>query len=390
MQQGQQKPVQILAPNSKGAAVAGALPMVQVKQGQNGPQPDDGQNRPVVVKDNKYGFVATGHLPTTFVHRNEAGRPQIQTLPMVQAGPPRIPAPAPALSAPRVVNGRAVMHVPAPGAQQYASPVEAPAVELPPMPELSMDQLMFCRFLVDKALGDLRAMVQPPAEGEEVSSEVVAAQSTIADNIKLAELTIETFDQMTVAAAVRAEAEARAAAEAQAQAQAQAEAQAEVQVVEVQPVQVQMPQPARTLPMQRVMSSQSIAPAPKASYTAGPVAGGPRGYPVAQAQRNAGMAPRRVQRQPGVPGAPLPMVQVSMNGGKPAVQNQAEYQAARAEVLGDAAPQRGTLPMVQVSMNGGKPAVQNMDAVQAARMAAAAAPPPQQIDFAAPEGSTPE
>ena len=87
VQEGQQRPVQMLPPNSKGAAVqTGALPMVQVKMTQNGPRLDDGRNESVVIKDNNR-TVSAGGLPMVQV-KMENGKPQVQTVPNVQGGPP--------------------------------------------------------------------------------------------------------------------------------------------------------------------------------------------------------------------------------------------------------------------------------------------------------------
>lgn len=316
--EGQQKPVQILAPNSKGAVAAGGLPMVNVKMTQNGPQLDDGQNNPVVIKDAKHGAVSAGALPMLQVKMTQAG-PQVQTLSNIQGAPPQIPAAAPALSAPRgapaarpaqgytahqgfvarpagpVANQARVTRIAAP------APQVAPQVALPPVPEFSADQLMLCRHLAEKYVADLReAVVATP----DVSAEGVEES----DNVKLALATIATIDDVLVSTAVRAEAAQLAAAA------AAAAAATPVVAPTAAPAALSIGAPA----------AASIAPAPSVSYPAGRVgarpfiAGGPR------AQRNAGMAPRRTGR------SQLPPVIVKMEGQQAVVQNRAEVDQAKA------------------------------------------------------------
>lgn len=213
LQEGQQKAVQMLAPNSKGAVATGHLPMVNVKMTQNGPQIDDGQNNAVLIKDTKQGAVRAGHLPMVNVTM-ENGRPQVQTLPNVQGGPPQIPAAAPALSAPRgapVASQGYVARPAGPVANQarvarVAAPqvhVQVPQVVLPDVPALTADQLMFCRHSIEKNLKELLA-AEVPAEGAEAP-----AKSEV---VQFAEMTLGTIDDILVATAVRAEAEAKAAA----------------------------------------------------------------------------------------------------------------------------------------------------------------------------------
>lgn len=312
--EGQQKPVQILAPNSKGAVAAGGLPMVNVKMTQNGPQLDDGQNNPVVIKDAKHGAVSAGALPMLQVKMTQAG-PQVQTLSNIQGAPPQIPAAAPALSAPRVASGARpaqgymahqgfVARPAGPVANQArVTRIAAPApqvaapVALPPVPEFSADQLMLCRHLAEKYVADLREAV---AAAPDASAEGVEES----DIVKLALATIATIDDVLVSTAVRAEAAQLAAAAAAAAAAAPVAA----------PAALSIGAPA----------AASIAPAPSVSYAAGRVgarpfiAGGPR------AQRNAGMAPRRTGR------SQLPPVIVKMEGQQAVVQNRAEVDQAKA------------------------------------------------------------
>jgi hypothetical protein len=316
--EGQQKAVQILAPNSKGAVAAGGLPMVNVKMTQNGPQLDDGQNNPVVIKEAKHGAVSAGALPMLQVKMTQAG-PQVQTLPNVQGGPPQIPAAAPALSAPRVAPGARpaqgytahqgyVARPAGPVANQARvtriaapAPQAAPQGALPPVPEFSTEQLMLCRHLAEKYVADLRAAVaEPPAASAEAVEE--------SDNVKLALATIATIDDVLVSTAVRAEAAALAAADAAAAPVAPAPVAA--------PAALSIGAPA----------AASIAPAPSVAYNAGRVggarpfvAGGPR------AQRNSQMAPRRTGR------SNLPPVIVKMEGQQAVVQNRAEVEQAKAD-----------------------------------------------------------
>ena len=306
----QPKPVEILPPRDANSALrTGGLPMVNVKMTSQGPQLDDGQDKSVVIlppKDQKHS-IAAGGLPMVDVKMTSSG-PQVQSIPPSQKAPPQIQAAQPAVSQPRrswgaapVVNKGRVMRVAAP----------KPELALPPVPELSADQLMLCRHLVGKYLVDLNApapavqgTVEPagPAfqdsvdSGEPVdSTDANAAARAVPEGlVQLVEATIETIDQALVAIAVRAEAAEVAAAVAASAAAAAASA-----------------------------PRASIIPAaPSTSYVAGRVGGRPNGY--ARAQRSAGQAPRRV-----APGE-LPVVQVKMNGGRAVVQNQEEVAAARA------------------------------------------------------------
>lgn len=295
VQNGQQKAVEILPPRDAKSAVAiGGLPMVQVKMTQNGPQLDDGRdNERVVIKNAKHSGVATGGLPMLQVKMTQAG-PQVQTLSTVQGGPPQIPAASPALSAPRGAPRAAPTRrvIAAPSRQVSAAPTRQ--VALPPVPDLSTDQLMLCRHLVEKYLGELRA----------VDAAVAGETSTGAENLKLAEETISTLDEVMIATAVRA-----AAAEEEAAA---------------------APSPVAVLPTQTYAAATSIAPAPSASYVAGRVGARPQGFTAgARAQRNAGMAPRGVARG----GSALPPVIVKMEGKLAVVQNQAEIAQAKAAML---------------------------------------------------------
>jgi len=311
----QPKPVEILPPRDANSALrTGGLPMVNVKMTSQGPQIDDGQDKPVVIlpsRDQKHA-IAAGGLPMVDVKMTSAG-PQVQSMPTAQKAPPQIQAAPSAVSQPRrswgaapVVNKGRVVRVAVP----------KPELSLPPVPELSADQLMLCRHLVGKYLADLNALTpveqgeasggSAPQDGAASGETVVAgdANAAVGDAnaavsevpaglIQLAGATIETIDQALVAVAVRAEAAEAAAAAAAAAAVVPAAA------------------PAASI----------IPAAPSTSYVAGRVGSRPNGY---ARPRSAGQAPRRV-----APGE-LPVVQVKMNGGRAVVQNQEEVAAARA------------------------------------------------------------
>lgn len=256
---------------------------------QNGPQADDGRDRPVIVRDAKHAGVATGGLPMIQV-KMDGGKPQVQTVSNVQGGPPQIPAAAPTLSAPRGAR------VAAPARQVVAAPSRqlAPSrqVALPTVPDLSTDQLMLCRHLAGKYLGDLLAESPPTEPATELPAK--------SDAVKLAEATIFTLDEVMIATAVRAAAAEEAAT---------------------------VPTPVVVPTTQTFAASTSIAPAPSASYVAGRVGSRPQGFTLgARTQRNSAMAPRRVARA----GSPLPPVIVKMEGRQAVVQNKAEVEQAKA------------------------------------------------------------
>ena len=343
VQNGQQKAVEILPPRDAKSAVAiGGLPMVKVKMANGKAQLDDGHDSPVVIRDAKPA-VSAGGLPMIQV-RMDGGKPQVQTIPNVQGGPPRIPGAPPALSQPHgtpvarqgyVARGALptasqgyvaapasgyVARVAAPIAHRgYVARVAAPAppqVALPPVPEMSTDELLLCRHAVDKTyLADL-VVVDHPTEATEatVSAESLrgrepeSAESLLgrepespteepveSDTVKLARATIAKIDDVLVSTAVRAEAEA----EAKAAAAAAAE-------------------PVAAVPTtQAFAAANSISPAPSAAYVAGRVTRPQQGYTGGvRSQRNSSMAPRRVARA----GAPLPPVIVKMDGRQPVVQ----------------------------------------------------------------------
>ena len=317
VQQGQQKPVEILAPrDAKSAVATGGLPMVSVKMTQNGPQADDGRDNPVLIKDNR-PTVAAGSLPMVQV-KMENGRPQVKTVPNVQAGPPQIPSAAPVLSAPRVAqaaqSGPRVTRIAAP-----RPALAAPQVELPPVPDLSVDQLMLCRHLVEKYHQDLVGADQPTEAPDSLADE--------SETAALARMTIAMIDDILVATAVRAEAAALAASAAPAAAA-----------------------PAFVVPMSNVyvnprpttgghFSPASLAPVP---HNTGYVANRPgiRSHGGgARTQGNASLAPRRVQRtaQPGS----LPPVIVKMDGQRPVVQQQPADQVPSAPTQNDSVDAQG-------------------------------------------------
>ena len=190
VKEGQQQPLQILPPrNPNGPVQTGALPMVQIKMTPNGPQRDDGRSDSVVIKNNRQ-TVAAGGLPMVQV-KMENGKPQVQTVPNVQAAGPHIQSAPVAVSQPRVARisaPRPVQVYPQPQAVQQRVPVyAAPAASQ--LPELSTDQVMFLRHLADKYIGEHAGNA--------------AADSTTADNLKIAEETIFTIDQMIAAATAR-------------------------------------------------------------------------------------------------------------------------------------------------------------------------------------------
>jgi len=280
IQEGQQKPVAIVpSKEGRGAVVTGALPMVHIKMTQNGAQPDDGRDSPVLIKDNRQ-TIAAGNLPMVQV-RMDGGKPQVQTVPNVQAGPPQIPSASPALSAPRVAQSLGNQRV-----ARIAAPRPAlPAPVLPPVPELTTDQLMLCRHVVDKYLAELLAAA--PAEEDAPVEHSEAA--------KLAMATIDTIDQALVAVAVRAEAAALAAS-------APPVAPAPVSNAYVNP---------------RPTTGGHFSPAalaPTVPRDTGYVARTP-----GTRTGNSSMAPRRVQRS-AQPGQPLPPVVVKMDGNRPVLQ----------------------------------------------------------------------
>ena len=311
VQEGQQKPVTILPPKDAAAAVlTGGLPMVSVKMTQNGPQLEDGRDQPVVIKDGKHGAVATGGLPMIQV-KMDGGKPQVQNMPNVSGAGPQIPAAPPVLSAPRVVRSFANQgYVAAPTAlatapnhgfvaraavpttsQVRVARVAAPQVELPPVPEFTVDQLMLNRHLADKYLADLLAAVETPIEPS-------AEAPVVSEAIQFAKVMIEVIDEALVATAVRAEAAANAAL---------------------------VPVVVLATPTVAAAASTSIAPTPQVAYTAGRVGARSYSMPGARSQRNSAMAPRRTAR----PASPLPPVIVKMDGQRAVVQNQAEIAQAK-------------------------------------------------------------
>jgi hypothetical protein len=304
VQEGQQRPVQILPPKDAAAAVAtGGLPMVNVKMTQNGPQLDDGQNHPVVIRDApSRGGVAAGGLSMVQVQMTPSG-PQVQTQSNIQGGPPQIPAAPPALSSPRgtltapVARQGYVARPAYPVANQsrvarVAAPQVAPQVAPPQVPvlDLTVDQLMLCRHLAEKYLAEVRVVPVDATDDPDGTVE----DSDAAD---LAATTIAAIDGALAATAAQVEAAALTAAA-------------------PTPVPATIASPAAT----------SIAPAPSVAYNAGRV--GARSYVAggARSQRNAGMAPRRTVRE----GAPLPPVVVKMEGRQAVVQNRAEVEQAKA------------------------------------------------------------
>jgi hypothetical protein len=293
---------------------------VNVKMTQNGPQLDDGQNRPVVIKDApSRGGVASGGLPMVQVKMTQSG-PQVQTETNVQGGPPQIPAAPPALSAPRVVpmprqgyvarpaypvvSQARVASVARVAAPQPTVQAAAPAA-LPMMPELTADQLMLCRHLAEKYLAEVRTDAVDGADSEVEDS----------DAAKLAAATIVTIDDALAVTTARIEAAVLAAA-----------APAIVSATST------IAAPAAT----------SISPAPSVAYDAGRVGG--RSYVAGgvRSQRNARLAPRSTPRDAASP--PLPPVVVKMEGERAVVQNRAEVEQAKAVAAAAPAPEASPAP----------------------------------------------
>lgn len=348
VQEGQQRPLTILPPrDGKPDVTTGALPMVNVKMGQNGPQIDDGREQPVIIRDTKQA-VRAGQLPMVNV-KMDGGKPVVQNMPHVSGAGPQIPVAPPVLSAPRVTRAVAApmnqgytttspigvaRGVPSSGG--YARPVRvgapqaevqrvlAPAVELPAVPELNVDQLMLCHHLATVYLTNLPTaetaegaeVVEGATEGATEGTETEAAeQASLYAHAMLAKATIATIDDILVATVVRAEAAAKAA-------EAAAEAATAAPVV------------APPMPV-RAQASTSIAPAPRVSHNAGSAS---RSYAMpSNRPRNNAMAPRRTANS----GGPLPMVEVKMDGQRPTVQNAAEVAAAKAAHL---AARHGDVP----------------------------------------------
>lgn len=318
IQEGQQKPVAILpSKNPNSAITTGALPMVMVKMVNGKPQPDNGLDNSAVVIKNNRGTHAAGGLPMV-VATMINGKPQVHTQPNVGNAPPQIAAAVPALSAPRgapyqlqrqgysqpaTLNVPRVVHTQIQGVTRTTAPqlgitrVAAPKPGLPPIPELLPDQLLLCRHLVDKYLGDLRAI--------DVSEPSAVEGSVIADNLALAQATIDQIDQITVSVAIRDEAVAQAAATSAAAQAVQASSPAVIQVA--------AGSVAHTTPASP-MARSYVAPRP-----------GGNGI---RSQGNAVRGPRRVAP----PAKPHPLVEVTMHGNQAIVK-----QTVPADVAVDAA-----------------------------------------------------
>jgi hypothetical protein len=383
----QPKAVQLLPPkNAEAAVVTGGLPMVQIKNTQNGPQPDDGQDQLVIVRDHQHSTVNAGGLPMVDVLLTKEGR-QVQTLPNVQDGPPHIPGAPPVMSQPRVVAPRqggyvnqgyvargaapvvgSRVRIAAPGSAPVqrrgtmesravvtpsAPALAAPQPFLPPLPEFSIEQLMLYQHLVGRYITDLTAasartpVAVPAAEGaaaESATIEGVAVEGTPVEGVAegaSAEVPVIAaateapvspmlqFAQFTLASIEEALIVTAVRTEA---ARAAAAAPPVAAPVAIQTVAVTAGGSIAPAPAVNHAAATSIAPAPRVSYTAGRV-GQARSYthvgPGGRSQRNAGMAPRHTAR------GPLPTVMVTMNGERPTVQNQAEVAQARAAAAAD-------------------------------------------------------
>lgn len=301
IQEGQQRAVTILPPRDADSAVkTGGLPMVKVKMTDGKPTVDDGRpnNGGVVIRNNRQ-TVAAGNLPMVQV-KMENGRPQVQTVPNVQPGPPQIPAATPSVSAPRMqqLNAGAarVTRVVAPRPQLAAPQAALPP--LPPMPELTSEDLMLFRHLAEKYITELRGDVAVEAAVED------------SDTIKFVVAAAGKLDDMLVAIAVHAEAAAGAAAAAAAPAPiAAAPAPVGGAYVAPRPVTGGHFSPAALTPTPRTTGYVAQVPGTRSHVGSG-----------VRSQGNASMAPRRVQRTPQPGAAPLPPVIVQMNGNQPVVQ----------------------------------------------------------------------
>lgn len=258
------------APKSP-AQLSGPLPVVQVSMTANGPQVASGQQaRPVVVTAPKGRAASLG----------QGALPMVQVK-MTPGGPQVNRSAVPATSQPRGVPR--VAKIP---------PVQVAQVA---QEQLSADQLMLCRHLVDKYLGELRASVATDAQ----------AEGSAAVNAELAAATIAAID---VAMLARTTAEAEAIVEASAA-----------------PAEVLAPAAA----------PKRMAPPPR-------VVIGPRSV-----QAGSAVTPRRVTR-PAQGGGPLPMVSVKMDGERPVVvdppqppSDQPELADLPAELNGESATTQG-------------------------------------------------
>jgi len=273
IQEGQQRPVQIMAPNSRGATI-GQLPMVQVKMTSNGPQLDDGRgnSQSVIIRDTKPRATANA-LPMVQVSMTSTGPQVSQALPAVQSAPPQIRAVAPAQSSSRV--------------PRIAVPATVPASS--PLPELTEEQLMLCRHAVDKFVTEARGL-----ENHE-------------EYVVLGESTISALDQVMAAQLVRDTPPIAA-----------------TPTIAATAATSISPTPSVSYTAGRVGTAPRMQPA----------ASQPRGFTLNArgGQRHGGLAPRRTTaRRPG--DSALPMVEVRMDGKNAQVQNVAEYQAAREAAL---------------------------------------------------------
>lgn len=228
------------APATPAEGQAGPMPIVKVHMTGNGPQLLGGQTV----------------NPVRLTPAKDAKRVVHSGLPMVQV---KMGTTGPSVQVPQV--GRAASAAPRAVPQQIGQ-----VAQVAPEPDLSNDQLLFCRHVVDKYLADLRAT---PSE---------TLPEGAADNAQIAEATIAAIDAKMVARTT-AEAEAILAAEA--------------------------PPPVATAgthmrPPRVVVSSRS-------------------------GMNNAAVTPRRVAR-PAAPStgprAPLPIVDVKMQGGQAVVKEQ--------------------------------------------------------------------
>jgi hypothetical protein len=289
IQEGQQRPVTILPPKDADSAVkTGGLPMVKVKMTDGKPKLDDGLNSSVVIRDNR-NTVAAGGLPMVQV-KMENGKPQVQTVPNVQSAGPQIPSARPALSQPRVARIAAPQSVqlrPTAPTQPHNQPQELPQAVAS---ELTIDELMLGRHLFDKYLGALR----------------VNDEGTT-DNAQLAESALGKLDERIAVMTAQA-------------------SEVEVPATGVAPMIQVNAAPIRAAAVGYVAPA-AYAQRPRTVPTGGYVAPRPGGHGRVNVRGgNSSLAPRRVAR---AGQAPLPTVEVKMDGGKAIIQNQAAIVAAR-------------------------------------------------------------
>jgi hypothetical protein len=156
------------------AVAAGGLSLVQTKAVPGAPQVQGNQSKTFVLlppRDMGRSVVAGGLPPVQL--KMTPGGPQVLSEPRAQRARAQLQNAPSALSQPRVARAQV------PQAVQE--------------PELTADQLLLCRHLVDKYLGEQR-----------VGDGADAAVTVDTDNVKLAEATISTIDATMIARTIAA------------------------------------------------------------------------------------------------------------------------------------------------------------------------------------------